>query len=273
MKRLLRLVTAAAAAAVFGVMPAHAVIGGSPDGNLHPYVGLSVFYDANGVPLWRCSGTLVSPTLYVTAGHCAGPEEPGAPQPASAQIWFTADAPARNPAYPGNGASCNGYTGYPCTGDAAGLPVPSPSWTGILPSHDIGVVRLATPVATLGTATLAPLGYLDGLAKKRGQQDVSLTIVGYGVETETPKVEVAVPARTVGTVQLDGLTADDVLTTGSQGNGTGGAEACYGDSGGPVFSGQYLVALSSYGITKYCTGRSGAFRLDTAEARSFLTGF
>ena len=29
----------------------------------HPFVGLAVFYDANGEFLWRCSGTLVSPTV------------------------------------------------------------------------------------------------------------------------------------------------------------------------------------------------------------------
>jgi secreted trypsin-like serine protease len=62
--------------------------------------------------------------------------------------------------------------------------------------------------------------------------------------------------------------------TDSPGNGTGGGGTCFGDSGGPVFhtdaSGQvWEVAVISFG-SKYCQGRSGAFRLDNAQARTFL---
>jgi len=69
MKITLRLVAAAAAAVFIGVPAAQAVIGGSPDGNAHPYVGLSAFFDSNGNFLWRCSGFLTSPTVYVTEEH------------------------------------------------------------------------------------------------------------------------------------------------------------------------------------------------------------
>lgn len=271
MKRVLRLLAAAFAVAAVGVTPAGAVIGGAPDGEGHPYVGVSVFYDANNVPIVGCSGTLVSPTLYVTAGHCAGPESPGRPRPVSAQIWFASGPPARG-AYPGHGASCNGYTGFPCRGDVTGLPVADPGWTGVLPEHDLGVVQLATPMPTLGHATLAPLGYLDALAKKRGQQDVGFTIVGYGLELDTPNAQVAIPMRNVGTVQMEHVDDADLFTTASNGNGAGGSATCSGDSGGPVFSGDFLVAETSAG-TKYCNGKSAAFRLDTAGAQGFIAAF
>ena len=52
----------------FGV--AFAVTDGELDGDGHPFVGLMIAQDADGNPLWRCSGTLLSPTLYLTAGHC-----------------------------------------------------------------------------------------------------------------------------------------------------------------------------------------------------------
>ena len=41
-----------------------------PDGDGHPYVGLVLFYDESDNYLQRCSGTLLSPTVFLTAGHC-----------------------------------------------------------------------------------------------------------------------------------------------------------------------------------------------------------
>jgi len=64
---------------------AAAISDGAPDGNGHPYVGLMVAQTADGTPLWRCSGTLISPTLFLTAGHCM--EAPAA----HVEIWFDAD--------------------------------------------------------------------------------------------------------------------------------------------------------------------------------------
>jgi len=45
---------------------AQAIVNGQPDGNGHPYVGM-VFQTGSEA---ACSGTLVSPTVFVTAGHC-----------------------------------------------------------------------------------------------------------------------------------------------------------------------------------------------------------
>jgi len=56
----------ALAATLLGMAPAFAVTDGDLDGNTHPYVGLMVAQDAKGTPLWRCSGTLLSPTIYLT---------------------------------------------------------------------------------------------------------------------------------------------------------------------------------------------------------------
>jgi secreted trypsin-like serine protease len=252
MKTFLRLLAAAVAAAALGVTPALAVIGGSPDGNAHPYVGMSVFFDSQGNTLWRCSGFLVSPTVYVTAAHCAGPETPGAPQPAFAGVWFG-----------------SGPISHSTPPDVLGVPVANPQFNGNLPDHDIGIVRLATPVTDRGYATLAPLGYLDALAKKRGQQNVSFTIVGYGVEDYGPNGLTAVPLRSDGTVQMETLQSNALYTTASNGNGTGGSATCLGDSGGPIFNGGYVVALVSGG-TKYCNGKAADFRVDTAEAQNFI---
>src|SRR6266508_2644428 len=82
--------------------PAAAITYGEPDNGEHPYVGLVVFYDANGTPLHRCSGTLLSAKVFLTAGHCTSGT-------ASAQVWFDENVVA--PPYPFEG----GVTGTPFT--------------------------------------------------------------------------------------------------------------------------------------------------------------
>ena len=97
--RFQRLTLAAlAAAALLAAAPAHAITDGEVDGSRHPNVGLMVALDAAGNPMWRCSGTLVSPRHYLTAGHCTY----GA---ARVTIWFDADIDAGRPS-----------TGYPRSG-------------------------------------------------------------------------------------------------------------------------------------------------------------
>ncbi|MFL6010981.1 MAG: trypsin-like serine protease [Gaiellaceae bacterium] len=272
-------VAACLAAAALSSAPAGAVQGGTPDGDAHPYVGMAMFY-AHGAPLERCSGTLLSATTFVTAGHCAGFDADTGETPDHAEVWFGA-GPIPRGDYPGGGVSCAGYTGYPCKGDVGGTPHAHAGWTGSLTradSHDIGVVVLDGRGWELDTyAQVAPKGYLDTLATARGKQSVSFAVVGYGVQFERPNFEVAVRERYVGTTQLVDLRsalADgyQVVMSDSGGNGTGGGGICFGDSGGPVFHGEYLVADISSG-TKYCSGKSAAYRLDQDSARSFLSSY
>ncbi len=84
--RKLLVVLAAVAALVVTAGPAQAVLYGQPDNNEHPYVGVIRFFDEDGNYLWRCTGTLISPTVVLTAGHCTFGT-------ASAEAWFTETAP------------------------------------------------------------------------------------------------------------------------------------------------------------------------------------
>ena len=168
MRKLVLLLAAMTSVMVFAA-PANAVRFGTPDiQNEYPWVGLMVAIDPAGEPLWRCSGSLLSADLFLTAAHCVG--EPGADpadQPDQVYIWFTNEVIVTDPVYLENLAEeaeepgeqvdlCEGVSGYPCGGyDAVGEPVAHPNWTGRLTipqSCDIGLVtdlRLTVPLEIL----------------------------------------------------------------------------------------------------------------------------
>src|SRR3954447_11389710 len=71
-RTIVALLAAAAAALVATASPGWAITNGAPDGKAHPAVGALVAAQAYSDGTWTyCSGTLVSPTVFVTAAHCA----------------------------------------------------------------------------------------------------------------------------------------------------------------------------------------------------------
>lgn len=263
-------------------VPAAAITYGQADGNAHPQVGLVAFYDSHGDFIWRCSGTLLSATVLLTAGHCVAPD-PVDGTPVRAQVWFASSIPL------GSGGLCSGgATGYPCTGgDSYGTPQPTAFNGLVLPdSHDIGVVVLQTPQSG-PFASLPTAGFLDQFATRRGQQDITLTVVGYGLLSVKPTQNAGgeTRERRAASQQIKDLRSAltdgfNVATTNAPGFGTGDTTTapggtCFGDSGGPVFYGTTttVVAVTSFGLNNNCKGGDYAFRTDISESRSYIGGF
>jgi hypothetical protein len=259
-KRLVAIVLALMLAIVM-VIPASAIKYGELDGDGHPYVGLMIAQDADGNPLWRCSGTLLSPTVYLTAGHCT--EAPAA----HVEIWFDADVES---GIPGNG--------YPFTGDVGGTPFTHPDYNpAAFFIRDVGVVVLDEPMVMGGYATLPTLDQLDELKTKRGKQDVTFTAVGYGLQFINPVFVEAERVRMVSTPHLiqintPGFTGDFSLLL-SNNHSTGGT--CFGDSGGPNFLGDsnVVAGVTSFGINGNCAGTGGVFRMDRSWSLDWVSIF
>jgi secreted trypsin-like serine protease len=252
-------------ALLFGAVgTASAVTDGELDGNGHPYVGIMVAQDAKGNPLWRCSGTLISSTVFLTAGHCT--ETPAA----HAEIWFDSDMEAT---YPGNG--------YPFTGQVGGTTHTHPQYDPeAFSRYDLGVVTLDKPMKMNKYGALPQLDVLDRLATQRGQQDVTFTAVGYGLQESFPDAaawkEHNQKIRMVAHPQLlqinTGFTGDGSLLLSNNAN-TGGT--CFGDSGGPNFIGDTNVVggVTSFGVNGECAGTGGVYRVDRADDLEWLATF
>lgn len=244
---------------VAGAMPAGAVVWGEPDGDAHPQVGLLSF-DVDGVPSHGCSGTLLSPTVVLTAGHCTW-------QTSAARAWFEPEID--DPAFPSGGGTAIEGTAYTHPGfdDFASYPNTS----------DIGVVVLDQPVHGVAYATLPELGSLDALDQRRGRTEQSFTIVGYGLQSIVP-VERADLVRYRATPRLQNLRNRHTDGWSIQLSANAGARnpggACFGDSGGPAFVGDSLVVAGvSSLVARNCVGTSWYYRMDTAHAQSFVTPF
>jgi hypothetical protein len=266
MKKLSLAVLTSIALALPYAGPAHAVTDGVPDGNGHPFVGLLVF-DVGGVPAWRCSGTLLSSTVLLTAGHCTDGATGG-------RVWFEADVQSNQAAlgYPGGGLTSVAFCEIKT----------HPQFSeGSFVLHDVGVVVLCAPHESSVYGVLPAANQLDALKTKRGKQDVTFTSVGYGLQKSFPDAaswkDQAYKIRMVATPHLlqintPGFTGDFSLLL-SNNAATGGT--CFGDSGGPNFLGNtnIVAGVTSFGINSNCGGTGGVFRMDRQNVLDFVNDF
>lgn len=248
----------AAALIVAGVLATDAsaiTSNGFPDNGQHPNVGAIMVPAPTGVGfLERCSGTLVSPTIFLTASHCTARSEAD-PRPEFITFDETDVQPFPSSLIPAT-------------------PRTNPAYRGGA-KDDVSVMKLSEAVTTIAPAALPPLGYLNTIPFA---QSTRLTVVGYGT-SEKLKGEPEFPFegdRWYGIGGFNALTTD--LLKMSQNQAHDGSGACYGDSGGPTFfgaapnDGDVVLAVTSTGDFP-CYSTNVAARTDTPSARAFLLTF
>jgi V8-like Glu-specific endopeptidase len=252
-KQVKRLVVAAALLAALATAPAAmAITYGAPDGNGHPEVGALLAPTAYSDGTWAsCTGTLISPTVFLTAAHC----DWGVSRLA---VTFDSDY---NPQ--------TGHT-YWGTWHADGRFNKSQS-----NPYDIAVVVFDQPVAGITPARLPQANSLARLAK-----DQKFTPVGYGGQSVTNgpggKTIHYADVRFVATGTLNAINPSWLRISMNPSHGDGGT--CYGDSGGPNFLGAganetNIVAGTTITGDRWCRSTNVDYRMDTASARSFLSAY
>ncbi len=270
MRRSVFVVTLVLTMLAVAVIPAAAITNGQSDAGRHPYVGLAVFdtvhSDGTVGPTWRCSASLLSPTLVLTAGHCTD----GA---VAARVWFD-EIVQGNPEYPFSGVTSFDGTPYTfpgfCIGCGNGLPG--------FAIGDVGVIVLSEPVPAFVVGQYAELpaaGLVDTLKNK-----TSVDLVGYGVQEQIHgggppawtglKVRLFAPSELVSGKFVH--SADFMRLALNPGGGSGGT--CFGDSGGPdlLANTNTVLAVNSYVTNSNCSGVGYSERVDIPEILAWING-
>jgi secreted trypsin-like serine protease len=227
---------------------AHAIVSGTPDGSAHPAVGGLVADTAYSDGTWTyCSGSLVAPTVFLTAAHC------GEGGDGRVRVTFSSAYRDGDPVHAGT------FHADPLYGGGENDP------------NDLAVVILDRAVTGITPVRLPQAGSLGSLAA-----DTAITGVGYGAY--------AVPngpgghqylyddVRTAANGTLNSVTKSWLRISENPSAGNGGG--CFGDSGGPNFlSGTDIEVATTITGDAVCRSVNTAYRLDTASARDFLKDY
>ncbi len=246
MKRLLALVTVLAG---LMVPSAQGITYGTADGNLHPYVGALVGTFSWGTGPY-CSGTLISPTVFLTAAHCA--------EGTRVSITLDEKYTSSSKLYWGTWYQHPAYYG------------------GEDNPNDVAVIVLDRAIKGVTPAKVVSLGLLDRMkADGTLNQSTAFTSVGYGAQE---------PGHANALTYLDtreySIGYFNALGPGylriSQNPATGNGGTCYGDSGGPQFLGgvssNLIVSVTVTGDW-WCRSTNVTQRLDIASVQNWLKQF
>lgn len=288
---------AALLAVLVAVAPATAITNGAPDGGEHPYVGQLLFYDPDAPSSvfpdpggwFSCSGTLVSPTVVLTAGHCTfGVGDSGDSTTAGGgdgsggnDIWIDFSEAAHFDGFPPTASFTSQQARYEAREAwldshpswQRGTAYPHPQFdNAAFYLHDAGVVVLDTAIEMDTYGEIAGLNYLQRYASARRNAH-RFEVVGYGLEKVLPIGDFGGDTRRKSEPKLNTIESTPKLTYILLSNNRKTGGTCFGDSGGPTFDGtnsNLVVGVTSFGFSPNCTGVGGVYRIDQPDDLAFL---
>jgi secreted trypsin-like serine protease len=261
MKRKLMVLGTALLVAFLVVSPALAITFGELDGEGHPNVGaLLVAWPYPDGPIdIVCSGTLIAPSVFLTAAHCVNWMPSAGIDTHDVYVTF-------DPVYEIGVSTIYRGTYYinPDYGHDRG------------DLHDVAVVVLDDPILDITPASLPTLGLLDELKAAGELRNQEFVAVGYGTVRDDktggfhPLYWEGARRFAVGTY----LSLTKSWLTISMNPSTGDGGTCYGDSGGPHFldDTDMVVSVTVTGDSP-CRATDVTYRLDTESARDYLAQF
>jgi secreted trypsin-like serine protease len=229
--------------------------------------GAFIVKTSNGQIFPICSGTLITPNVFLTAAHCTS--------------FYTQElAPEGDVAYVSLDPSIpfGSLTSNKTELLSVAHVVSNPNFNQAQSdSGDIGVLILNRDVRGVTPATLPSCGLLDQLVAQNGLKTATFTNAGYGVQNRVVGGGVPFFQDLNPIPRMFSFSAFNSLNGGymrlSQNNSTGNGGTCFGDSGGPNFltvnNQQLIVSITITGDT-VCRSTNVVYRLDTVSAQGFL---
>ncbi len=242
-------VALAVVALVLSASPAGAITYGQLDTqNRYPYVGALVgTFDDGTYPY--CSGTLISPTVFLTAAHC----DLGT---GTACVTFDAKYTSHSKLY------CGEFIAHPDYSQSQSN------------ANDVAVVVFSKPVHGIEPAQIASLNLLDEMqAAGTLDQTTTFTSVGYGAQEPGHANELTyLDQREYAVGYFNALSPGYLRLSQNPATGSGGT--CFGDSGGPIFLGDtnIVVAITTTGDA-FCHATNVDQRIDIPSVQEFLAQY